>query len=182
VARLPYVDPATAAPVVRDTFEHLPTPLNIFRTLAHAETAFRPILRLGTAVLAQQELSGALRELAILRVARLSGAEYEWIQHIPIAEVVGVTRAQIDALAADDLDADCFDELERLVLAATTELVERADVSDATYEALAHHLSSREYVELLLAVGFYMLMARVMNATRIDPDPPAGAEILKGIR
>ena len=35
MARLPYVDPATAPPEVREALEAIP-PLNIFRTLAHA--------------------------------------------------------------------------------------------------------------------------------------------------
>ncbi|MDX6668502.1 MAG: hypothetical protein QOK04_1882, partial [Solirubrobacteraceae bacterium] len=60
MARLPYVDPATAPPEVREALEAIP-PLNIFRTLAHAETAFRPALRLGGALLTQGELDNRLR-------------------------------------------------------------------------------------------------------------------------
>ena len=55
MARLPYVDPSSAPPKVREALEQLP-PLNIFRTLAHAEEAVRPFLRLGGAILGQGEL------------------------------------------------------------------------------------------------------------------------------
>lgn len=175
MARIPYVDPATAPAAVREQLAHFGAdPLNIFRVLAHAETCFVPAVRLGGAILLEQRLDARLRELAILRVARLDDAPYEWTQHVAIAEGVGVPATQIAALEADDATAACFGECERLVLAATTELVRDADVHDATYAALAGHLSTREFVELVLAVGFYMLMARVMRASRIDMDAPVG--------
>ena len=46
MARLPYVDPADAPERVREALEAVP-PLNIFRTMAHAETAFRPMVAVG---------------------------------------------------------------------------------------------------------------------------------------
>src|SRR5262249_19242417 len=69
MARLPYVDPASAPEAVRATFERLPVSLNVFRMMAHAETGFRPLVLLGTTILGQQQLSPKLRELVILHVA-----------------------------------------------------------------------------------------------------------------
>jgi alkylhydroperoxidase family enzyme len=89
--RIPPLDVTAAPPKNREILDRFDPPLKIFRLMAQAETNFRPLLRLGTSVLAEQTLSAAWRELAILRVARLSGAEYEWTQHVPIAEAVGVT-------------------------------------------------------------------------------------------
>src|SRR3979409_1117719 len=93
VARLPYVDPASASPEIREPLEALP-PLNIFRTVAHADTAVRPLLRLGGAILGQGELDPRRRELAILRTAAVTGAEYEWIQHESIARGLGASDEQ----------------------------------------------------------------------------------------
>ena len=98
MARIPYVEPATAPPAVREVLDRLPVQLNIFKLMAHAETNFRPLLQLGSSILAQQQLAANFRELAILRVAQLSGAEYEWVQHVPIAQATGVTEAQVAAL------------------------------------------------------------------------------------
>src|SRR5213593_2418064 len=109
MARLPYVDPATAPAEVKDLLARLPVTLNVFRMMAHAETNFRPLVQLGTSILGRQKLSPRLRELTILRVATLSPARYEWVQHVPIAEATGVTRAQIEALERGDIDAACFD-------------------------------------------------------------------------
>lgn len=178
MARIPYVDPKAAPEPVREVFERLPVQLNIFKLMAHAETNFRPLLRLGTSILGQQQLPAKLRELAILRVARLSRAEYEWVQHVPIAKAVGASDAQIAALERGDPTAECFDELERAVLRFTAEVVRDVGCSQATFEAVAKHLSSREIVELVLAIGFYMTVARLMEVAKIDLDPPAGTKVV----
>jgi 4-carboxymuconolactone decarboxylase len=178
MARLPYVDPASAPPPVREALEVLP-PLNIFRTLAHAETAFRPSLRLGAAILGDQKLDPVLRELAILRVAHLTPhAEYEWVQHVPIALAVGATQEQVDAIESDDLGADALDELQRATLRFTDEVIFDARASDEAYQAVAASLSDREIVELLLAIGYYMMLARVMATVEIDLDAPVGSELI----
>lgn len=182
MARLPYVDPATAPEAVRAVLERLPVKLNVFRMMAHAETNFRPLVLLGTSILSQQKLSPKLRELAILRVATLSNARYEWTQHVPIAEATGATRAQIEALERGEAPAACFDETERALLAFTTEVVRDVRASEATFAAACVRLSPQEIVELLLTIGYYMLIARLLETTAVDLDPPAGAEILKAMR
>jgi alkylhydroperoxidase/carboxymuconolactone decarboxylase family protein YurZ len=116
MARLPYVDPERASQPVREALQALPVPLKIFGMMAHAESSFRPLLRLGASILAGQQLDAKLRELAVLQAARLTPGEYEWIQHVPIARATGATEAQIEALERGDYDAECFDEEERLVL------------------------------------------------------------------
>src|SRR5438046_7395572 len=119
MARLPYVDPASAPEQVRELLERLPVKLNIFRMMAHATTDFRPLVGLGSAILARQKLSPKLRELAILRVAALSPARYEWVQHVPIAQATGATAAQITALERGEITADAFDAADRRVLRRT---------------------------------------------------------------
>ena len=65
MARLPYVNPATAPDPVREALDALP-PLNVFRMVAHAETAFRPWLRFGGALLGAASLDPLLRELTVV--------------------------------------------------------------------------------------------------------------------
>lgn len=180
MARLPYVDPAAAPDKVREALEVLP-PLNVFRMVAHAETAFRPWLRFGTALLGAAELDAKLRELAILRVARLTpGADYEWVQHVPILLAVGGDEAQVAALAAGDLDAPCFGADERLVLRFTTEVVRDAAPGEATWAATARRFSPREIMELLLTIGQYMMLGRIMATTQLDIDGPFGTAVAAG--
>ena len=182
MARIPYVEIETAAPKAKEVLERLPLRLNIFKMMAHAETNVRPLLLLGTSILTEQQLSPKLRELAILRVSRLSKAEYEWVQHVPIAKMTGVSDEQVAALERDDATAACFDPVDSVVLRATDEIVRDGGPSDATFAELMAHFSHREFVELVLAVGFYMVMARLMISTRIDVDEAAGHKILASIR
>jgi alkylhydroperoxidase family enzyme len=182
MARLPYVDARSAPGPVRETLERLPVDLNIFRMMAHAETCFRPFLRLGTAILAEQKLDAKLRELAILRIGRVSEAAYEYGQHVPIAKAVGATEAQIEAIERDDIDASCFDDAERLVLRFTTELLRGAKPADATFTEMRCRFSPREIVELIMAIGFYMTIARLAETTEVDPDPPAGMTVVEASR
>jgi 4-carboxymuconolactone decarboxylase len=51
-------------------------------------------------------------------------------------------------------------------------------VSDATFAAVEQHLSPREIVELLLTVGDYLMLARVMTTLELEIDDPAGGQVL----
>jgi alkylhydroperoxidase family enzyme len=177
VARLPYVDPETAPERVREALERVP-PINIFRMTANAETAFRPWLAFGGALLSSLELDARLRELVILHVGRLSGAEYEWVQHVPIAHAVGASEEDVAAIDRGDIEADCLGEDVRAALRFTTEVVRDVRASDEAFEAVRDHLSPREIVELLLVIGQYMLVARVAETAGIEIDEggPAVAE------
>lgn len=182
MARLPYVDSATAPEHVREALAGLAVPLKIFNMMAHAETNFRPLLRFGGSILGQQQLSGRLRELAILRVANRSPARYEWVQHVPIAKATGVTEQQIAALEAGNITADCFDARDRLVLQFTDELVHDVRASDRTFALMLQQFPPREVVELILAVGFYMLIARLLETTAVDLEDAAGTAIVDALK
>jgi alkylhydroperoxidase family enzyme len=164
---------------VREALDALP-PLNIFKLLANAETCFRPFLRLGEAILTKQELDPVLRELAILQTARLTPAEYEWVQHAGIARAVGATDEQVAAIERGDTAAACFDDDQRLVLEFTTRVVRDARADDDLFTRASERFSAREIVELTIAIGYYMAIARVMEVAQIDIDPPLGGALLGG--
>ena len=172
MSRLPYVDPDDASPKVREALRAVP-PLNVFRLMANAESAFRPWMRWGGVLLNDLALDPLLRELAILRVAKLSpGANYEWVQHVPIARSVGVTDEQVEAIERGDIEAECFTDEQGDVLAFTTEVLHEVGASDETFAAVRAFLSPREMVELLMVIGQYMMLARAMATARIDLDEP----------
>lgn len=171
MSRLPELPPESMSQAVREVYERLPVKLAVFRTMAHAETCFRPLLALGTAILGATRLDPRWRELAILRVAALSGARYEWTQHVAIALAVGVSRDRIEAIERGELESPVFDEVERRVLRFTTELVRDVRVSDPTFVAVRERLSDREIVELVLAVGYYMMVARLLETAGLEFEP-----------
>ncbi len=177
MARLPYPDPDALPEPAREALERVP-PLNIFRMLAHAETAFRPYLRFGGALLADVALDPVARELVILRTARLIEAEYEWIQHVAIGKAVGVTDEHLAALEADDLDADAFDDAQRALLRFVSSSVRSPRPSDDEFAALREYYSPREIVEALLLAGSYTMLGRLMTALDLDLDGPLGTDVV----
>lgn len=171
MARLPYLDPASAEEKARKVYEDLPAPLNIFRMMLHSPTNMRSLARFGAAVLGRQKLDPRLRELAILRVATLSKADYEWTQHVPIALACGAKESEISAVRKGDLDT--LDPKARLVIRFTDECVHDVKVSSGTFEEAKALFSPQEIVELVIAIGFYMMIARFLETLEVDAEPAA---------
>jgi alkylhydroperoxidase family enzyme len=177
VARLPLIDPETTTGDIRASFDRMPVKLNIFRMMAHAEANMIPAMRLGNSILHRQKLSAINRELLILQVAQLEGGAYEWRQHVPIALGVGVTQRQIDCIERRAYDDDAFDPAERALLAFGREVTENVRVPAPVFTALRKHFSEQETVEAIVAIGFYMMMARLTEATETDLDAAAGMRL-----
>jgi 4-carboxymuconolactone decarboxylase len=148
--------------------------LNLFRMLAHAETVFPPFLQMAASILTAMRLDPGLRELAILQVAKQAEAEYEWLQNVEIGRHAGLSDAQIAAVSSGQIESqEVFTSAERSVLAFTAAVVEGPRVSAALIDDICTHLDPREIVELLLAIGNYSMLARIMTALEIEIDPPA---------
>jgi alkylhydroperoxidase family enzyme len=177
VARLPLIDPETMTGDIRASFDRMPVKLNIFRMMAHAEANMIPAMRLGNSILHKQKLSAVNRELLILHVAQIEGGAYEWRQHLPIALGVGVTQRQIDGLEHRNYDGDAFNAAERALLAFSKEVVENVRVSEPVFAKMRKHFAEQEIVETIFAIGFYMMMARLTEATETDLDPAAGMRL-----
>jgi 4-carboxymuconolactone decarboxylase len=171
MARIPYPEPS-------QEFTTLGVQLNLFRMLAHAGTTGKRVLSLGNALLSQLELPPKLRELAILQVARESGADYEWVQHVPLARSVGVTQAQIEAIEQGSVPGGLFTGREQQVLLFAKEVYRGETISDEDFAGMTQAFTSREIVELLLTIGYYAMLAGFMKVLEIDIDEPAGERLL----
>lgn len=179
--RIPYPDLDKATPEVREMLARLPAPISIFNMMAHAETALKPVMKLGGTFLGKLKLDPLLRELVILHAVKIEGGEYEWVQHVPVVLALGGTQAQVDALDAGDEQAACFSEAEKAVLRFTREVVVDVGASEAALAAARKHLSEREIVEVILVAGFYIMLARLTETLDIENDPPIGSELVRGI-
>lgn len=180
MARIPYLDPAQAPESVRRLLAP-DRPQKIALLFGHAESNWPRLAELLLSILGEQALDSRLRELAILRIAALREARYEWDQHVAISAAAGVRAEQVEAIARGDVGAACFDPLERLVLEATTCFVREGALSAASVEALAARLSPRELVELVLACGVYEALAKLMNALALDPEAPGSRAFAEAV-
>ncbi len=105
------------------------------------------------------------RELAILRIAWLCGAPYEFGEHTFFAHRLGITSEEIDAVKAG-ANAPNWNAHERLVLTAVDELFDDAIISDATWAGLAETYDDRQLIELPIVIGQYHSMAYLLNTLR----------------
>ena len=143
--------------------------INLYKVLAHNPDVLYNFLRLGNSLLAGTELSPKLRELAILRIANLTGSEYEWAQHYPIALEAGVSREQAKTIAHWSKSAK-FSDRERAVLRYTDEVIRNVAVEDETFRALQQYLNEQSIVELTLSIGYWGMVARVLVPLQVDID------------
>ena len=179
--RLPPLAPGEWDDVLTRVLENSPggtdEPMHIFTTLGRAAPElFRRWLGFGGALLAGS-LPGRLRELVILRTAARFGGRYEWAQHIGLAEVQGVTPAELVAVSNGEGAVDAVDwpRLERAALRAVDETADVGVVSDGTWETLAEDLQESELIELLMLIGHYMMLTTVLGSLRIQLEPRAEA-------
>jgi alkylhydroperoxidase family enzyme len=174
MALLPFVDESKASDKTREILGNTPRKLNVARMIANASDAvFQNFSRLGNSLMTRGKLNGKLREIAILRNARVCQSLYEYTQHVPIAKSTGLSDEQIAAI--DNWEgARCFNELELLVLRFTDEIARNVKGDRATLAALQKHLGPGEIVELIMAVGFWGMVARLLETTEVELEEFAG--------
>lgn len=182
MARIPPLPFEDAEPPVRTALERLPK-LAVFATLANAQGSFVNWLRFGGDCLNPELFDPVLRELAILRVSRMTpGAGYEWAQHVPILLAVGGTEEQVAALEADELDSPALGEDGRLVVRFTTQVVSECTPDDDTFDAMSRRFGTEQLVQLVLVIGQYMMVGRVMATAQLEVDAVLGGDVLEGVQ
>jgi AhpD family alkylhydroperoxidase len=147
--------------------------INIHGTVGHSPDVLVAFVGLANALRNTTELDPRLRELIVVTVSRLRGADYEFAKHWNLALSVGVRRDQLEAIEATAPleDPAVFDEAEAAVIALAREAVERIRVSDETWAAAARHLDERQMIEALLHIGMYSMTAQLTEAVQMDVEP-----------
>ncbi|HVN28243.1 MAG TPA: hypothetical protein VMT64_07135, partial [Candidatus Binataceae bacterium] len=72
MALLPYVDETKAPEKTREILNRGKVKMNVARMIANSDAAFYPFSMLGNSLLTRSKLNARLRELAILRTAKVS--------------------------------------------------------------------------------------------------------------
>ena len=190
MARIDPVPPGQWPPQMRDVLAALRPPevrhqppargegrpkgLNILGTLAHHPALARAYHVFNGHVLFSTTLTERQRELAVLRVAALRRAEYEWRQHAVLAGDVGIGEEELAAVAQGP-DAPLWTAIDAALLRAVDELVAAAALSQETFQALAGSLTTEQVMDLVFTVGAYDLLAMVFGAFAIELDDDLAA-------
>jgi len=175
MARIAYADltrPENLELVERIKRERGGRMLNLYRMLMHSPPVASGWCSLFTAVRQQGVLPGRARELAIMQVAVINGADYEFSAHVPFALREGLTQAQLDTLKTGGEPAG-LTESDRAVLAYTGAMTTQVRVPQAVFDAVRKQFNERELVELTATVGGYNLVSRFLEAMQIDHEEHA---------
>ena len=143
---------------------------NVLTTLMRHPAMAGPFLAYNNVLLRAPTLEPRLRELVVLRVAWRTRSEYEWVQHVRMADRCGITVEEIEAVGAG-ATAGSWSELEADVLAATDQLLDGFRIEDDTWARLARRLDERQLLELLFVAGTYTCLAMAFNSVGLALDP-----------
>lgn len=141
----------TVFAAVPDVFEHAVRGFGLYRSPA-------------------RKLDPVLRELGQTRAGWAAKSQFVFSQHRKSLRGLGVSEERIAAVAHWQA-ANCFTEVERLVLAYTDCLVyDYGRVPDAVFDALKQHRSDVELLELTYITSLYLQHAVMSRALRTEFD------------
>jgi alkylhydroperoxidase family enzyme len=106
------------------------------------------------------------RELAILRIAWLSQAPFEWGSHVKIAKRNGITAEEIERVMEGSW-APGWRKQDRAIMRAVEELHFDSMVTDDTWADLQEFYNDKKLIELLILAGQYKTVAYYQNSLRL---------------
>ena len=172
MARLPGVDPKDLPEEARRVLAELERERgfvpSLYLTAANAPRFLPAFAQMVATSRAESALPKALKELAVLEIAKLTGAETMWASHVALARAAGLSEATIGHLPAWQ-DIDCPEH--RAVLALADEVTRNVRVSAETWSVAAAFFDAEQLAELVFVIAFYNMVARILEPLEVDLDP-----------
>jgi 4-carboxymuconolactone decarboxylase len=179
MGRLPDIDATKLSFEQRRMYEH------IMRIRGHVRGPFgvwlrnaelcENTLKLQEMFASRVKLERRLLELMILVSARLATAQYAWFIHEPHALKLGISPEIVEAIR-QRRTPEFTRQDERLVYNLTMELNITRSLSEASYQQGVAMFGQETMVELVSAIGFYVMVAMTLNAFAVPV--PTGKEPL----
>jgi 4-carboxymuconolactone decarboxylase len=114
-----------------------------------------------------------LNEFAILIQARIWRSQVEWLAHYPLALKAGLSEAVAADLKANRRPTTMQPD-EAVVYDFCTELSQRREVSDETFDSARKLLGDQGVVDLVAVSGSYVAIAMLLSAA--EQGVPPGKE------
>jgi alkylhydroperoxidase family enzyme len=166
MARVPYISAKELSEADRGLLQQ---PFNLYRALANSPGGLRALAKFGQWTRKGSLLSPRLRELAILAVSFATGSRYEFSHHLKIVRTSQLSESEIAALLnrlagkPNDMPA-----LEAAVIDSALQIATSGEVADPVWTLLHNELGSSVIVELVMVIGLYVGISRMLSALKID--------------
>jgi AhpD family alkylhydroperoxidase len=144
-------------------------PPNLFLTLGRRRKLFWGWLRFARRLMPSGTLPRRETELAILRVAELTGCDYERTHHLRLAQRSGLQADECARVAVGSADPG-WSERDRLLLTTVETLIEHENLNDEEWQAAAGLYDQPQLVELVMLVAHYRMLATAIRTLDIQPD------------
>ncbi|KAH8811369.1 putative 4-carboxymuconolactone decarboxylase [Xylogone sp. PMI_703] len=131
------------------------------RTLLHAPKITDGFNSFMIALRTQNTLPPDVREIAFCRVAALTGCEYEWEIHSPIAREAGVSERGLQTIHNKDAtDTTGLDSRQAAVLRYADAMTKTAVVPEEVFDTVKRFFTEKEMVELTASIAGFNTVAR----------------------
>lgn len=165
MARFTYLSKEDLPPEHRDLIRDI----NLTRLLPYSPNAARASHVTAMFIRNESKLDPRLREMAIIQVGYVARSVYEYAHHVGIGLSVGVSEADIRAIADDTAGKPtALDVLTKAVLKAARDLSRDISLSDETFAVLRQHLDNERLIDLFMAIASYSGVVRLLAALQVD--------------
>lgn len=133
--------------------------------IRHAEL-YKAHMEVAKKYLSDCEMDIRDRELAILRIAWLSRAPFEWGSHVKIGKRNGITSEEIERLI-EGSSAPSWSKRDRAIIRAVEELHSDSMITDDTWSDLQDVYNDKKLIEVVILAGQYKTVAYYQNSLRL---------------
>jgi alkylhydroperoxidase family enzyme len=93
-------------------------------------------------------------------------SDYEWGLHVGLARSIGMTEAEIRAVARGATGKH-WSLTEAALIAAVDDIHDHKPIGNRTWEILAAHYTPEQLVDLVMTVGEFTLVAMILSSFQI---------------
>ena len=140
--------------------------LNVIKMMSGTQDMYPATVGFIKSLFQAEGINPSLREMIMLRAAKLLNSPYEWQANAVLAKNIGMSPREIEAAASDCPVTDVGPEYV-LVCKATDELSITATLTDGTLTELLTTYGDVGTRKLILMIGWFNLLSRFLNGCRV---------------
>jgi alkylhydroperoxidase family enzyme len=140
--------------------------MNALGTMLRHPALAKAFLTFNNHIAIASTVSKRIRELLILRISWLRGAEYEFVQHLVLGLRAGLTEAEVERVQLGP-DAPGWAPGDADLVRAVDELHAHACIQAETWGRLSERFDTPQLLDIIFVVGCYEVLAMVFKTCRV---------------